>query len=68
MTETYKILPTGDVEKTIPEVKEIIAKNIAEKQLAQLKSRIERCPLCKRARETIAKLEAIGVKEAAEIK
>ena len=64
--ETYKILPTGEVEKTIPEIKEVISAKDASEQLTQLKKRVVSCPMCKMARAKIAQLEAVGIKVAAE--
>lgn len=61
--ETYKSLPTGEVEKVIPEIKEVMPLSKARAQLTMLKKRVESCPMCKMAREVIASLEAIGVKE-----
>ena len=66
MAETYKILPTGEVEKTIPEVKEVISAEAAQEQLAQLKKRVVGCPMCRMARAKIAQLEAVGIKVAVE--
>ena len=62
-TETYKVLETGELEKTIPEVKEVISAKAAQEQLTQLKRRVVGCPMCKMARAKIAQLEAVGVKE-----
>ena len=61
--EIYKILPTGEVEKTIAEIKEVISAEKAQEKLTQLKKRVENCPFCKVAKETIVKLEEAGVKE-----